>query len=219
MVIAAIDPILAEQLIDKIQMEKAGSSYSRDLYHNIDSQFAEERTFMTGFYVWNNVGIAFRCFALGAFFGIGTVVTLLFNGLTLGAVTGYLVNKGYADNFFSFAISHGSFELTAIVIAGAAGLLLGWGMIHPGEVSRLESLRAHGLDAIKLATGAGFMLLIAALIEGYFSPIALPHLVKYVVGTMLWVLVYVYLVNGGRDGIEVRSVDEHRNAETMEVSA
>ena len=107
--------------------------------------------------------------------------------------------RGHGDNFFSFAISHGSFELTAIAISGAAGLLLGWGMVHPGELSRRESLRVHGLDAIKLASGAGFMLAIAALIEAYFSPMAIPHSVKYVVGTGLWMLVFVYLVFGGRE--------------------
>jgi len=192
-------------------MEQAGSSYEKELYRNIDSKFAEERTLMAGFYVWHNVGIAFRCFALGAFFGIGTVVTLLFNGLSLGAILGYLIHRGFSDNFFSFAISHGSFELTAIVIAGAAGLVLGWGMIHPGEYSRLESLQIHGIDAIKLAAGAGFMLMIAALIEGYFSPMAIPHLVKYVVGSMLWGLVFIYLMYGGRGGLAVALSDVDRS--------
>ncbi|HIF01175.1 MAG: stage II sporulation protein M [Fuerstiella sp.] len=211
MVIAAIDPVMAERIIDRTHMEQAGENYSGDLYQNIDAKFAEERSFMTGFYVWNNVGIAFRCFALGVFFGVGTVITLLFNGIMLGAVTGYIINQGFADNFFSFAISHGSFELTAIVISGAAGLLLGWGMIHPGELSRRESLRVHGIDAIKLASGAGFMLVIAALIEGYFSPMALPHSVKYVVGTMLWALVFVYLVHGGRETTDAgTTIDSHR---------
>ncbi len=211
MLTAAIDPVMAEQLIDKSNMEEAAHSYKEDLYTDLDSKYADERTMMTGFYVWNNVGIAFRCFALGVFFGIGTVVTLLFNGLSLGAISGYLVHRGYGDNFFSFAISHGSFELTAIVVAGAAGLLLGWGMIHPGEHSRLESLRIHGIDSIKLAAGAGFMLAVAALIEGYFSPMAIPHAIKYVVGSMLWVIVYVYLMYGGRGGIEVaRTLIEQR---------
>ena len=72
-------------------------------------------------------------------------------------------------------------------------------MIHPGQLSRRESLRVHGIDAIKLACGAGFMLAIAALIEGYFSPMAIPHIVKYVVGTGLWAVVFVYLTFGGRE--------------------
>lgn len=198
MLLAAIDPVLAERLVDKTAMEQSGESYSKEFYSKIDSSYAEQRSLMAGFYVWNNVGIAFRCFALGGFFGVGTVVTLLFNGISLGAITGYLINQGHSDNFFSFAISHGSFELTAIVVAGAAGLLLGWGMVHPGRLSRIESLRVHGMDAVKLACGAGFMLVVAALIEAYFSPMAIPHSIKYVVGTFLWITVYIYLVHGGR---------------------
>ena len=191
--------VLAERLVEKTSLEGANESYSKDLYADNDRDYADERSLMAGFYVWHNVGIAFRCFAFGVFFGVGTVVTLLFNGISLGAVTGFLINQGHSDNFLSFAISHGSFELTAIVIAGAAGLLLGWGMIHPGQLSRRESLRVHGTDAIKLACGSGFMLCVAALIEGYFSPMAIPHIIKYIVGTCLWVVVFVYLVFGGRE--------------------
>lgn len=199
MIVAVVDPVLAERLVDKANMEAAGESYSKSLYQESDPAYAEERTFMAGFYVWNNVGIAFQCFARGAFFGIGTMITLLFNGMTLGAISGYLINQGYGDNFFSFAISHGSFELTAIVVAGAAGLLIGWGMVHPGEHSRLESLRVHGLDAVKLGSGAAVMLAIAALIEAYFSPHpSIPHAIKYIVGTFFWVLVFCYLTFGGR---------------------
>ena len=75
-------------------------------------------------------------------------------------------------------ITHGSFELTAIVIAGAAGLLIGWGMIHPGERTRLESLRHHGMEGVKLACGAGAMLCVAALLEAFFSPMAIPDIIK-----------------------------------------
>ncbi|MEO2032372.1 MAG: stage II sporulation protein M [Planctomycetaceae bacterium] len=198
-VIAAIDPVFAERLVDQQQLEHARLMYSNQHYRHFDETYADDRSRMTGYYIQNNVGIAFRTFALGILAGVGTVCSLLFNGLTLGAVMGYLVHAGLADNFFSFAISHGSFELTAIVVAGAAGLLLGWGMIHPGQRSRLDSLRHHGSEAVRLAFGAGVMLLIAAGIEAWFSPLPTPHIVKYVVGLLLWVLVAVWLGFGGRE--------------------
>ncbi len=201
MIVATIDPVLAEQLVDRVVMEQAGESYSKDFYEAEDAAYADQRSAMAGFYVWHNVGIALKCFGLGVFFGIGTAVTLLFNGIALGAITGFLINQGYSDRFFSFAISHGSFELTAIVIAGAAGLLIGWGMIHPGNRTRLESLRYHGLEAVRLASGAAVMLMIAALIEAYFSPAPwIPNAVKYAVGTLLWILVFAYLAFAGREG-------------------
>lgn len=218
MAVAIVDPVLAERIVDKSHMEGAGESYSKSLYNDIDQKYAEERSFMAGFYVWNNVGIAFQCFGRGAFFGVGTVITLLFNGMVLGAISGYLVNRGYGDNFFSFAISHGSFELTAIVVAGAAGLLIGWGLVHPGQHSRIESLRIHGIDAIKLGTGSGFMLVIAALIEAYFSPLPIPHVIKYVVGAMLWVLVFCYLMFGGR-GTYTAAASLLNNSRTPSTSA
>lgn len=198
MFITVMDPGLAEQIVDQLEMSHTKQTFSQQMYTEIDVKFAEERTLMASFYVWHNVGVALRSFALGIFFGLGTIVTLLFNGLSLGAKSGYLINCGYGNNFFSFVISHGSFEVTAIVVAGAGGLLLGWGMIHPGNLTRLESLRVHGIDAIKLAAGSAFMLVVAAFIEAYFSPLAIPHIVKYVIGTMLWILVFVYLAYSGR---------------------
>ncbi len=198
MLLAIYDPVSAEAIVEKSILESVGDMYAEDLYSRIDADFADQRATMAGFYVLNNVGIAFKCFALGVFFGIGTIRELLFNGIVLGTITGYIVSQGNSGNFFSFVISHGSFELTAIVIAGTAGLLIGWGMIHPGKWSRWDSLRRYGQDAIKLVLGAGIMLGVAALIEAFFSPMAIPDTIKFTVGTLLWLVVAFYLVCGGR---------------------
>jgi len=201
MAIIAIDPVSAERLVDQQVLDGAVASYSTTHYTRLDQEYANTRSLMTGFYIWHNIGIAFRAFALGILAGVGTVATLLFNGITLGAITGYLIHHGCSDNFFSFAISHGSFELTAIVIAGAAGLLMGWGIVHPGERTRLDSLKHHGQEAVKLAFGAGVMLTVAAGIEAWFSPLPIHHLPKYIIGTMLWLLVIVWLWLGGKEAV------------------
>ncbi len=198
MVGSILNPAMAESVLPAEQLEAAGEMYSGSLYDGIDDQYARDRSAMAGFYVFNNVGIAFRCFALGAFFGIGTIHQLLLNGLFLGAISGYIIQLGHADNFCSFVIAHGSFELTALVIAGASGLLLGWGMIHPGQRTRAESLRYYGMESVKLIAGAGVMLGIAALIEAFFSPLAIPHVIKYVVGSGLWIFVICWLTLAGR---------------------
>lgn len=161
--------------------------------------FGEERAFMAGFYVYNNVGIALACFARGILLGVGTVYTLLFNGIFIGAVGGYVVSQGNAERFLSFVISHGSFELTAIAVAGGAGLMLGNALLHPGRRTRLEALRARGLAAVQIAAGAAVMLLVAALIEAFWSPAAVPAMWKYVVGSGLWLLVILYLTFAGRN--------------------
>lgn len=197
--VASVDPVSAEKLVARETLEESRKGYASELYSKMDRDYAEERSAMAGFYVWNNVGIAFQCFAFGAFAGVGTVVVLLFNGISIGTVMGFNLYHGNANNFLSFVISHGSFELIAIVVAGAAGLLLGWGMIHPGERSRRDSLQVHGLDAIKLAAGAGFMLVIAAIIEGYWSPLPIAPMIKYVVGATLWFVVFAYLAFAGTE--------------------
>jgi uncharacterized membrane protein SpoIIM required for sporulation len=161
-------------------------------------EFGEERAFMAGFYTQHNGSIALDCFGRGILFGVGTVYTLIFNGIYIGAIFGYLVAKGHSDNLLSFVISHGSFELVAIAVAGGAGLMMGNALLHPGRRTRLEALRERGLEAIQVACGAAAMLVVAALIEGFWSPSAIPSVIKYAVGGLLWVVVLVYLSTAGR---------------------
>ncbi len=198
MMVAIVEPAIAETVVDKSMLGSASEGYATELYDSVDDRYVGERSSMAGFYVLNNVGIAFRCFAMGVFFGIGTAKELLFNGIVLGLITGHIVQEGYSSNFFSFVITHGAFELTAIVIAGSAGLLIGFGMIHPGRRTRLDSLRDHGSDAIKLVVGAAIMLGIAAMIEAFFSPLAIPKAIKYFVGTFCWLGVILYFTLCGR---------------------
>ncbi|MEX2287362.1 MAG: stage II sporulation protein M [Planctomycetaceae bacterium] len=160
--------------------------------------FGEQRALMAGFYISHNVGIALDCFARGILLGIGTIYTLLFNGIVLGAVGGYMISQGHSERFLSFVISHGAFELTAIAVAGAAGLMLGNALLHPGSHGRLESLRVRALDAVQVAAGAAAMLVVAALIEAFWSPAGIPAVAKYIVGTGLWVAVFLYLAFSGR---------------------
>lgn len=151
-----------------------------------------------GFYVHNNTSIAFRCFALGVFMGIGTVYVLVYNGIVLGTVAGYVLATGHGEKFLSFVVSHGSFELTAIVISGAAGLILGHALIAPGTATRSQAVYERGLVAVQLALGAGGMLAVAALVEGFWSPSGAPPLAKYIVGGLLWAVVIFYLTAAGR---------------------
>ena len=153
---------------------------------------------MAGFYVRNNVGVAFRCFATGILCGIGTVFFLVYNSIMIGTVAGFMVSRGHSERFFSFVISHGSFELTAIVVSGAAGLVIGHALVHPGQMTRWDALRTRGMVGIKLALGAGAMLLVAAVIEGFWSPSGAPAILKFIVGTGFWMLVIVWLSMSGR---------------------
>ena len=161
---------------------------------------------MTGFYVKNNVGIAFQCFAAGIFLGLGSVIVILFNGILIGAVVGFVGQSPSGMNLLSFIVGHGPFELTAICISGAAGLRLGFGVIITGNRRRVDSLRLAALDAVVLVAGAAVMLMIAALIEGFFSPSSLPVAVKFGFGgvtalVLVWYLGVVSVLRARRYGV------------------
>jgi uncharacterized membrane protein SpoIIM required for sporulation len=159
---------------------------------------AGEGAAMAGFYVNNNVGIALRCFALGIFGGLGSAFYLFDNGLSIGAILGYVASQGAGANILTFIVGHGSFELTAIVLSGGAGLALGWSIVSPGTKTRAASLQAAGRDVAIIAFGAAAMLLLAAGIEAFWSGSSVPSEIKRGVGAVLWTLVLGYLLLAGR---------------------
>ena len=159
---------------------------------------ASEDWVMFGYYIMHNIGIAFQTFASGLLFGLGSAFFLFFNGLTIGAVAGHLTQIGSGGTFWSFVIGHGAFELTAITLAGAAGLQLGWSLIAPGRLTRGEALRLAAGKSVLIIGGVILFLLIAAFIEAYWSSSAVTPATKYTVGALLWLLVLGYLLFAGR---------------------
>ncbi|MCF7203385.1 stage II sporulation protein M [Pseudomonas oligotrophica] len=154
---------------------------------------------MFGFYVMNNIGIAFQTFASGLLLGLGSLFFLVYNGLVIGAVAGHLTAIGYGQPFWSFVVGHGAFELTAITLAGAAGLGLGRAVVAPGRLRRGEALRQAAAVGVRLLAGAALMLLLAAFIEAYWSSMSYaPATLKYLVGGLLWLLVLGYFRFAGR---------------------
>lgn len=160
----------------------------------------EDDVLMFGIYIYNNIGIAFQTFAGGIFFGIGALFYLVFNGVYFGLISGHIVNIGFYDPFFSFVIGHGSFELTAITISGAAGCRMGMALLKPGKLSRLVALQNAATAALPLMVGAFVMLVIAAGLEAFWSPRDFPVAVKYSVGAVLWGWVLYRLARGTRYG-------------------
>lgn len=155
--------------------------------------------FMFGFYIWNNVRITFQVFASGLLLGVGSIFFLLFNGLHGGAVAGHLTRMGLGQNFWSFVITHSALETTGIVLAGAAGMKLGFALLSPGRKSRLQSLKDAARSGVNLVYGAGFMVFLAAFFEAFWSSSALvPAAVKFTVGGLLWALVIAYFLFAGR---------------------
>lgn len=154
---------------------------------------------MFGFYISNNIGVAFQCFATGLAAGLGSIFFLVYNGAMFGAVAGYLAERGLGDTFFSFVVTHGSFELTAIALSGAAGLKLGHSLLAPGRRTRGESLVAAARECVVIVYGVTAMLIVAAAVEAFWSSAAwVPSAVKYGVAAACWVAVFAYLALQGR---------------------
>jgi uncharacterized membrane protein SpoIIM required for sporulation len=154
---------------------------------------------MFGFYIRNNVGVAFQCFASGLAAGLGSSFFLLYNGAMAGAVAGYLAERGLGDTFFSFVVTHGSFELTAIVLSGAAGLKLGHSLLSPGRRTRGQSLVFAAKECVVVIYGVTAMLIVAAALEAFWSSAAwVPSSVKYGVAAVCWFAVFAYLALQGR---------------------
>ena len=155
---------------------------------------------MFGRYIRNNVGVAFQCFAGGLFAGLGSIFFLAFNGAFGGAIAGYLSARGLGSTFYSFVVTHAAFELTAIVLAGAAGLRIGHALLAPGRLTRVQSLIGASRESVVIVYGLTAMLIIAAVIEAFWSSAAwLPHSVKYGVAALCWTAVLAYFTLQGRD--------------------
>jgi uncharacterized membrane protein SpoIIM required for sporulation len=172
----------------------------RDMYATAPDtgRTAGEGSAMAGFYVQHNTTIAFQVFANGIFAGLGSLFMLLYQGLTLGTVFGFLIADEKGRNILTFTCGHSAWELTAITIAGTAGLRMGWALVSTGGLTRLASLRAAGPDVARLIGGAAVMLAMAALIESLWSPSQMDAHVKWGFALVQAALVSSYLIFCGR---------------------
>lgn len=155
---------------------------------------------MWGLYIFNNIGIDFQCFASGLAFGVGSAFYLLYNGLSIGAVAGHLTQIGYVRTFWSFVAGHSAFELTGVVLSGAAGLKLAQALIAPGLRTRRAALIANAKIAVQLLLGAAALTFFAAFIEAFWSAERVfPVHLKYGVGIAMWCVTLAYLIFVGRE--------------------
>ena len=143
----------------------------------------------------NNIKVAFMAFAFGAFFCIGTLYVLMMNGLSIGGLLGvcYKANPAFGNELVNFMIGHGVIELSCIFIAGGAGMMIGYAIINPGDLTRSQALKKAGMEAARIVIGCAFLLVIAALIEGFISPSSLPSAFKIAIGIATGIAMYSFL--------------------------
>jgi uncharacterized membrane protein SpoIIM required for sporulation len=154
---------------------------------------------MFGFYIMNNIGIAFQCYVTGVLFGLGSVFFLFWNGVYMGAIAGYVTARGFGATFFSFVATHSAFELTAIALCGAAGLRVGRSILLPGRMARLASMQVAARDTSSMVFGSAVMLVIAAAFEAFWSSaVWVMPAAKYACAAACWILVVLFFVRRPR---------------------
>jgi uncharacterized membrane protein SpoIIM required for sporulation len=141
----------------------------------------------------NNITVTFYAFAGGVLAGIGTLWVLASNGLLLGMVMSLCFRYRFWE-IPIFVSAHGVIELTAIFIAGGAGLLIGKALLMPGDLRRIDALVTNGQFAIKLILGCVPMLLIAGLIEGFISAAHISPTFKFSISVTSALLMTLYFL-------------------------
>jgi len=191
-----------EMILTVLNADRAASF--EEMYSRSADSIGRERSagtdwMMFGFYIRNNVSVAFQCFAGGLFAGLGSLFFLAYNGVYSGAIGGYLTERGLSSTFYSFIVTHSAFEVTAIVLAGAAGLRIGHTVLAPARLTRRHSLVLATQECAIILYGVTAMLLIAAGIEAFWSSAAwLPAAAKYSVAAICWTSVFGYFTLAGR---------------------
>ena len=175
-----------------------------EMYSPTSDAIGRERTadtdwMMFGYYIRNNISVAFQCFAGGLFGGVGSLFFLAYNGAFGGAVAGYLTERGLSSTFYAFVATHSSFELTAIVLSGAAGLKIGHALLAPGRRTRRAALVDAASASATILYGVTVLLVVAAAFEAFWSSANwIAPAVKYAAAAICWTAVLVYLTRQGR---------------------
>jgi uncharacterized membrane protein SpoIIM required for sporulation len=168
--------------------------------------------------VWlNNSMISAAVLALGVLL-IPTFFILWSNAENLGVIAGLMIGHDRADVFFGLITPHGLLELTAVFVASAAGLRLGWSWIAPGPRTRMQALAQTGRATVGMAIGLTAILLISGLIEAMITPSPLPTAIRVGIGVLAELAFLVYVWTLGRRAVkageygDVEAVDREASA-------
>ncbi|WP_064094460.1 stage II sporulation protein M [Rossellomorea aquimaris] len=152
-----------------------------------------DSSFMSASIMTNNIKVAFLAFAGGVTFGLLTVYMMVYNGIIIGALAALFWHHGKTYEFWAYIVPHGMIELTAIFIAGGAGLLMGYKLFVPGRFTRSFQLKQQAKRSVQLLLGTVPLFVIAGIIEGFITPAAISLETKYMVAfvTVIGLILYV----------------------------
>lgn len=177
--------ILPEDVAQSVDQNQVGS----------DPEVIDAPT-MSASIMTNNIQVAFLAFAGGITFGILTIYLLISNGIMVGALAGLYFHSGESYSFWAYIVPHGIIELTAIFIAGGAGLMMGYKFFVPGPYTRGFQFKEQAKRSVQLLLGTLPLFIIAGIIEGYITPAALSLETKYLVAFLTLIGLALYVAIG-----------------------
>lgn len=146
----------------------------------------------------NNAAVGAMAFGMGVLWGLPTIYVLVLNGVNVGLAAGLFHAAGDAVTFWTLILPHGMLELTAVFIAGGAGLRLGWAALAPGDRTRSEALAEEGRRAVVIVLGLVVVFLVAGLLEGYVTAAPWPTWARVGTGAVVWAAFTGWVIVAGR---------------------
>jgi len=201
-VVTAANPATSRWLLPASVQQLIPVMEQKDLWTHIP---VEQRPFASSFIMTNNIQVSIMAFGGGLLAGAGTVFEMLYNGLVTGGVVGLTFYYGVGFELLTFMIGHGVIELSVIMMAGGAGLMMGWSILHPGLLRRRDALTRAARKSVALLAGCIPLLMVAGTIEGFISPSeTIPWPIHWAIGIISGILLYSYLLLAGREKKEAR---------------
>ncbi len=167
--------------------------------HDFASYYSEHPAASFALQVWtNNFWVAFQCIGLSILLGVPIPYVLLQNAMNLGVSAGLMFDAGKGDVFLGLITPHGLIELTAVILAAAVGMRLGWTVVSPGDRPRGQALAEQARAVVAVAVGLVVVLLVAGVIEAFVTPSPLPTFVRIAIGLGAETAFLAYVFHFGR---------------------
>ena len=181
--------------------------------HDFASYYSENPAGSFALRVWvNNSWVAAQCIGFAILLGVPIPYVLFENAANLGASAAFMFQAGKGDVFLGLLTPHGLLELTAVFLAAAAGMRLGWSVVSPGDRPRGQVLAERGRAVVSVAVGLVAVLFVSGLIEALVTPSPLPTFVRIAIGVAAEVAFLAYIVHFGRKAVRAGETGDVEDA-------
>ncbi len=181
--------------------------------HDVASYYNEHPAAAFALQIWiNNSWVSAQCIAMSVLLGLPIPIVLFKNAANLGLIAGLMFQAGKGGILLGLLAPHGLLELTAVFLAGATGMRLGWSVISPGDRPRGQVLAEQGRGVVSVAVGLVGVLLVSGLIEALVTPSPLPTFVRVGIGVIAEAAFLSYIVYFGRRAVKAGETGDVEDA-------